>query len=128
MLGLRRGYLRIGYRRIGIDKLRGVHAGLLCDGSVDRVHKLRGGLLPAELGLGLMLGVSRGLVLRGDGSCGGDGAVLCGQVLGLICEHVLELLGGHVPVEHELKLLLSMPRGILLLDEWPLRKDAMPSW
>ncbi len=72
--------------------------------------------------------MSRGLVLCGDGSRGGYGAVLGGQVLGFICEHVLELFGGHVPIEHELKLMLSMPRGILLLDEWPLRNVAMPSW
>ncbi len=128
MRGLRRGYLRIDPRRIGIDKLRGVHAGLLCDGSVDRVLKLRGGLLRAELGLGLMLSVSRGLVLCGGGSHGGDGAVLGGQILGLVCEHVLELFGGHVPIEHELKLLLTVPRGILLLDERPLRKVSMSSW
>ena len=128
MRGLRRGYLRIDLRRIGIDNLRSMHAGLLCDGIVDCMHKLRGGLLRACLELRLMLSVSRGLVLCGDGSRGGDGAVLFGKILGLICEHVLELFGGHVPIEHELKLLLRMPRGILLLDDWPLRKVAMPSW
>ncbi len=128
MLGLRRGYLRIDYWRNGIDNLRSVHAGLLRDGSGDRVHKLRGGPLPAELGLGLMLCVSRGLLLCGDGSGGGDGAVLFGQVLDRVCEHVLELLGGHLSIEHELRLLLTLLCGIVLLDERPLRNVAMPSW
>ena len=82
----------------------------------------------AELGLGLMLCVSRGLLLCGDGSGGGDGAVLFGQVLDRVCEHVLELLGGHLSIEHELRLLLTLLCGIVLLDERPLRNVAMPSW
>ena len=128
MRGLYRGYVRIYDRRIGIVNLRSMHAWLLCERSVDRVYKLRGGLLSANIELKLMHGVPYGIVLCGDGSRGGDGAVLCGQILGLFCNHVLELFGGHIPIDCELKPLLSMPRGIVLLDEWPLRNVAMPSW
>ncbi len=128
MRRLRCGYLRNDPRRIGIDNLGRMDARLLCDGIVDCMHKLRGGLLRAYLELRFMLSLSHGLVLCGDGSRGGDGAVLFGKILRLICEHVLELFGGHVPIEHELKRMLIVPRWILLLDEWPLRKVAMPSW
>ncbi len=125
---LRRGYIRIENRRIGIGYLRSLLAGLLCDGSVNRVHKLCSGPLSAVVELGIMLCVSRGLVLCGDGSHSGDGAVLGGKILGLICEHVLKLFGGHLPIERELKLLLSMPHRVVLLNEWPLSNVAMSSW
>jgi hypothetical protein len=41
---------------------------------------------------------------------------------------MLELRGGHLPADYELKLLLTMPRGIVLLGEWALGAVAMPSW
>jgi hypothetical protein len=49
------------------------------------------------------------------------------MVLGLICERMLELRGGHLPADCELKLLLTMPRGIVVLGQWALGAVAMPS-
>ena len=128
MRRLRCGYLRNDPRRIGIDNLRSMHAGLLFDGIVDCMHKLRGGLLRAYLELRFMLSLSHGLVLCGDGSRGGDGTMLGRNILGLICNHVLHVFGGHLPIERKLKLLPTVPRGILLLDEWAHRIVAMSSW
>ncbi len=56
---------------------------LVLGGFIDGMHELRGGLFPAELGIELMRIVSRGLVLRNDGSHSGDGRVRGGPVLGL---------------------------------------------
>jgi hypothetical protein len=53
---------------------------ILCGGCFDHVHELRGGLLPAELGLRLLYFLPRGLVLCRIGSHGGDGRVLGGPV------------------------------------------------
>ena len=49
------------------------------------MYRLRGGDFPAELGIELLRIVSRGLVLRSDGSHSGDGRVRGGPVLGLGC-------------------------------------------
>jgi len=54
--------------------------------------------------------------------------MLFGMVLGLLCERVFELPVGHLPIDRKLTLLLTVLRGILLLDEWPLRNVAMSSW
>jgi hypothetical protein len=50
------------------------------------------------------------------------------MVLGLICERMLEMFGWNLPIECELKLLLTVLCGIVLLDEWPLRNVAVSSW
>ena len=128
MLELHRWYLWIHYRRIGIDYLRSMLAGLLFNGSVDRMHKLRRGHFPAAVKLGHMLRVSRRLILCRDGSRCGDGVVLGGSVFDLGREYVLGLFSGHVPIERELKPLFALHRGIILLDEWPLGAIAMSSW
>ena len=128
MLELHRWYLWIHYRRIGIDYLRSMLAGLLFNGSVDRMHKLRRGHFPAAVKLGHMLRVSRRLILCRDGSRCGDGVVLGGSVFDLGREYVLGLFSGHVPIERELKLLLTVLCGLLLLNKWPCHTVTVPGW
>ena len=83
MLQLRSRYVINCSRR---DVLHELRCWLVRGDSIDLMHKLRVGLLPADLGLRLVCIVPRGLVLCYSGSHGRNGRVLGGPVLGIGCD------------------------------------------
>ena len=84
-------------------------------GCVDFLYELRGGILPAGLGVGLVFILPRGLILCGCGPFGGDGVVLGGPVLGLHRDGLQRLRERLLPE-------LKKPELLRGLSEWSLQR------